>query len=1097
MPDERKLVTILFADVTGSTALGEALDPEDVRALMSRYYQHARRVVIEHGGTLEKFIGDAAMAVFGLPQAHGNDPERALAAALALRAAVAEDPVLAPHFVLHAGVNTGEVATAQPAVDPATADSLVTGDAVNTAARLYDAAEPGEILAGERTRTAAEAAFLFGERRLLAAKNKRQPVAASPLLGPRPARRMTRPPLVGRRRELAQMGLLRDRTLEERRPQLASIVAPAGAGKTRLLEEFLARLPRAAGFRAATARCLPYGQALTYWPLRGLLEGLLGGEAFTAGRVAAAFAKGGHSPEEAERLAGLVLASLGIDPAGSGTAQSGAAEREPIFNAWRALLEALARQAPRIVVFEDLHWASDSLLDLVEHVMHPRTRAALLLIATARPELLDRRQGWGGGRRNFLALALEPLDEAQTRTLVRALAKKLPEAARERIVERSGGNPFFAIELTRTAAEHTEHAEREGRDWEHEALPDTVHEALQAQLDQLAPRQKRVLQAAAVAGRTFHAATLQSLVDGGASAGRPATDGIEAALDELLARDLIVLAEPEAAHGAYTFRHILIRDVAYGTLARAERVRLHAAVAASLERFAAGRLDEFAEVIAYHYHEAVKLARQSVAPLALPFDAAVAVRSLERAGEVAGRIGAVVEARRHLEAAIALAQTKEHLRLYEKLGDCAIFGQAALDAYETALARWRASSGADPLVGARLLRKMLICRTRWAVGYLPEDEMEALRVEARQLARAASDEEERWRLGVVDLFWSNWQRENITPHYSVEVEDEIRRLGPALAGYFEARGEWEAMSEVLDGYARMLVEVGAHLEATEVARRRLALPGLSYLERGDASAMLAKARMYAGDYAGSIEVAWQTVTTLSAGVSPTLLAEAAGWGALAACIAGHWSDASKLAAVVEEAWEAGEHDAAIGSSLRGFISGLHIATAREDRAAADRALATLQRIWGSSRTMGASFVISLLTAYRNDDVHALDNAIPAGSKPFGGFWIAVTFLSERGVPWRPDLLRFARETADRSREDIVVRTVAVAEALAAGDDAWLAAAIKDAEAHGLIPHAARMRIVLAQRTGDRDYLELARPVLERLGDRQFLRRLEEVQAALQ
>src|SRR5215472_8605343 len=283
MPEERKLVTILFADVTGWTALGEALDPEDVRALMSRYYQHARQVIADHGGTLEKFIGDAVMAVFGLPHVHGNDAERALAAALALRAAVAEDPVLAPHFVLHAGVNTGEVATAHPAADPATADSLVTGDAVNTAARLYDAAEPGEVLAGERTRTAAEAAFLFGERRLIAAKNKRQPVPAYPLLGPRPARRITRPPLVGRRRELAQLGLLRDVALEEHHPQLVSIVAPAGTGKTRLLEEFLPD----AGFTVATARCMPYGQTLTYWPLRGLLEELMGG-AVTATGVASA-----------------------------------------------------------------------------------------------------------------------------------------------------------------------------------------------------------------------------------------------------------------------------------------------------------------------------------------------------------------------------------------------------------------------------------------------------------------------------------------------------------------------------------------------------------------------------------------------------------------------------------------------------------------------------------------------------------------------------------------------------------------------------------------------------------------------------------------
>jgi class 3 adenylate cyclase len=272
MPEERKLVTILFADVSGWTALGETLDPEDVRALISRYYQHARRVVEEHGGTLEKFIGDATMAVFGLPQVHGNDAERALAAALALRAAVADDPVLAPYFAVHTGVSTGEVATAHPSPDPATADSLVTGDAVNTAARLYDAAEAGEILAGERTRTAAASAFRFGEPRFIAAKNKRRPIPAYPLLGTRPARHMTRPPLVGRKRELAQLGLLRDAAVEERHPQLISIVAPAGTGKTRLLEEFLSKLKRAQGWQVATARCLPYGQSLTYWPLRGLLD---------------------------------------------------------------------------------------------------------------------------------------------------------------------------------------------------------------------------------------------------------------------------------------------------------------------------------------------------------------------------------------------------------------------------------------------------------------------------------------------------------------------------------------------------------------------------------------------------------------------------------------------------------------------------------------------------------------------------------------------------------------------------------------------------------------------------------------------------------
>ena len=286
-PDERKLVTILFADVTGSTALGEEIDPEDVRALMGRYYDHARQVVSDHGGTLEKFIGDAVVVVFGLPQAHGDDAERAVAAALALREAVDKDTVLRDQVTLRIGINTGEVVATS---DPSSGDFLVTGDAMNVAARL--------------------------------------------------------------------------------------------------LEESLERLDPDEGWRVATGRCLPYGQALTYWPLRGLLTDLVGG--IERDRVIDSFVTGGYSPEDTARLADLVLAPLGIE-------SENVTERESIFSAWRLLIETLAKDAPRIIVFEDLHWASDSLLDLVEHVMHPRTKAPLLMIAISRPELLDRRPTWGGG----------------------------------------------------------------------------------------------------------------------------------------------------------------------------------------------------------------------------------------------------------------------------------------------------------------------------------------------------------------------------------------------------------------------------------------------------------------------------------------------------------------------------------------------------------------------------------------------------------------------------------------------------------------------------------------------------------------------------
>lgn len=254
MPEERKLVTILFADVTGSTELGEILDPEDMRALMGRYYAHARRIIQEHGGTLEKFIGDAIMAVFGLPRAHGNDTERALAAALALREAIVIDPLLGGRLLLRMGVNTGEVVATS---DLSSGDFLVTGDTVNVAARLQQAASPGEIVVGERTATASQNAFLLGEVRLIEVKGKREPLRVFPLIEVRTVRLVGRPPLIGRRQDLLQLNLLGMRALEERRPQLVSIVAPAGTGKTRLLEEFLAQLDYARGTdcrRSSTSR---------------------------------------------------------------------------------------------------------------------------------------------------------------------------------------------------------------------------------------------------------------------------------------------------------------------------------------------------------------------------------------------------------------------------------------------------------------------------------------------------------------------------------------------------------------------------------------------------------------------------------------------------------------------------------------------------------------------------------------------------------------------------------------------------------------------------------------------------------------------------
>ena len=1079
MPEERKLVTILFADVTGSTELGESLDPEDVRALMGRYYAHAQRIIQEHGGTLEKFIGDAVMAVFGLPRAHGNDAERALAAALALREAIATDPLLEGRLLLRMGVNTGEVVATS---DLSGGDFLVTGDAVNVAARLQQAAGPGEMMVGERTATAAHDAFLFGEVRLIEVKGKREPLRVFPLVEMRPARLVGRPPLIGRRQDLLQLELLRMRTLEERRPQLVSIVAPAGTGKTRLLEEFLAQLDAADGFQMATARCLPYGQTLTYWPLRGLLTDLLGGE-IGKPPVADAFVRGGQTAEDAARLADLVLATLGIE-------REGAIDRESIFAAWRLLVEILVHQTPRIVVFEDLHWASESLLDLVEHLMHLRIQASLLIIVLSRPELLDRRPMWGGGRRNFTSLALEPLSDAQTRELVERLTTTdggLHETIRERIVQRSGGNPFFAIELVRGL---TERGLAAGNAASSEVLPDTIYEAMLARLDLLPARERAVLQVASVAGRDFRAATVHAVLD------TLEPTELESTLDGLLARDLIVPGES----GTCRFRHILIRDVAYGTLSRAERVRLHGKIAAWLETSAANRLDEFTELIAYHYRETVILARQSAIPLELPIDPSRAVHYLERAGLLASRSGALAEARAYLQSAINLAPEEVHLRLYEQLGDAIPWSNPAIDAYRKARECWLRTAGQDPLVGVRLLRKLLLESLRlhpWKVTARPKkEELADLLTEAQRLAEAAGNEDERWRVRIADLLWQ--YRRGITP----EEVNAGRGVAMAAAAYFEARENWAAFSEALDTYTFLSWMVDAWDDALEGSRRRQCIPELPTMERGDALYRLVGTYFCLGNYARCSEIVREALEQLRAGEPVVHLLGAVVRATYALYLSGHWSEMRDFMPTLEEMWEQVQYDASKATFLvaggympGGYLAVLSIALAREDRAVADAAVSVLERgfpIWNTNAR-------ALLAALWEDDPNKI-NFDPSREELGDQTSIpTLIFLSEHGIHAPQALIERLLSWLYWYSwwwNNVVSRCVEIAQALSAEDHGRLATAIDEAETHGLIPHAARMRMVLAQRTSDQTQLERARPVLERLGDRRSLRRLEEIAATL-
>jgi class 3 adenylate cyclase len=1076
--EERRLVTLLFASIDQSTPLGESLDPEDVGELMGLYFSHARRVLEAHGGTMEKVIGDTVMAVFGVPRARSSDAERALAAALALRAAVANDPVLSERFALRIGANTGEV-VATP--DVSGGSFLVTSDLVTVTARIQAHATNGEILVGSRTQLATEAAFAFGAARSVAVRSKRQTMRVFPLLRSHSARRINRPQLVGRRQDLAQLTLLHERALEEHHPQLVSIVAPAGTGKTRLLEEFLAQFPPDAGFNIATARCVPYGQTLTYWPLRGLLEELMGG-AVTATVVASAFAVGGHSQDDAERLAGLVLATLGVEPEG---AAGGGTQRESIFSAWRLLVEAIAKRGPAIVVFEDLHWASESLLDLVEYLMQPRTQAALLVVVTARPELLDRRPRWGGGQHRFSALALEPLNEGQTRELVSSLAKQLPLATREQIVERSGGNPFFVIELTRTLAARD--LAGETSESTSEALPVTVQEALQERLDLLSTRERIVLQAAAVIGRAFKPATLRAML---AAPGEPEPNDVDSALDSLVARDLILPIED----GAFTFRHGLIRDVAYGRLARAQRIRLHLAAAAWFEHFAGGRLDEFVELIACHERDAAQLARQSTVLPSVPVDTTRAVRLLERAGELAGRAGAFSEARAYLQNAIELADAVDHSRLYEALGDWLAPGDMALAAYHRALDAWRADENRPPLIGARLLRKLVLILLRWHVSERPSrGEIIALVSEAERLAEEAEDADELWRVRTAERWWTFWGNE-LTP------ESAPAQMAQCLeaASYFEARGDTEAFSMALDVYAMHANYIGDYAASTNAAKRRLLAPALSPVERCDALAMLVEDQTESGDYLGALQSVREALSQRRPGEPATLLGYAAAIASLAAYLAGRWSDVADLAVVVEEAWEEWQGDPGFHVLTAGYVALLCVALAQEDDATPVRADAALRLVVSRRQPVWRA----LLEAHLHDDATIVQTAAQSITTPsdgYPGFWLLILitmFLSERGLLLPPTQLELLATHPLARYHDAFCQCTAIALALAGGDETQIAKAIAEAEIHGLISHAARMRLVLAQRTGDASHLERARPVLERLGDRQFLQRLVEVAAML-
>jgi class 3 adenylate cyclase/tetratricopeptide (TPR) repeat protein len=549
MPMQRKTVTVVFCDVTGSTALGESTDPEALQALLARYFERMKGIVEAHGGSVEKFIGDAVMAVFGVPVSHEDDALRACRAAIEMRDAFPELGIAG-----RIGVNTGEVVTG-------TEERLATGDAVNVAARLEQAAQPGEVLIGGGTLGLVRSAVDVGEERLLELKGKAEAVPAWPLLTTSgEVERRFATPMVGRETELRRLGDAFRQAVHDRSCQLFTVLGSAGVGKSRLAAEFLAGLDA----RVVRGRCLSYGEGITYWPVVEILKQL------------------GTLPEgdAAQPLRALL-----------GESENPAAAAE-IAWAFRKLLEQEAQEQPLVCLLDDLHWGEETLLDLVEHVADLSRDAPLLLLCMARPELLERRPSWGGGKWNATTVLLEPLGAAETELLIAELGG-VDDELRNRILQVAEGNPLFLEEMLGLVRDSG------GAEVE---VPATIHALLAARLDQLDPAERRVLERGSVEGRTFHRGAVAALADGDGS--------IDQRLLSLVRKELVRPDRPQlSGDDAYRFRHLLIRDAAYDALPKSARAELHERFARWIEEHGA-ELVELDEIVGYHLEQACLYRRE-------------------------------------------------------------------------------------------------------------------------------------------------------------------------------------------------------------------------------------------------------------------------------------------------------------------------------------------------------------------------------------------------------------------------------------------------------------------------------------------------------
>jgi class 3 adenylate cyclase/tetratricopeptide (TPR) repeat protein len=810
---ERKLVSVLFADLVGFTAMSESRDPEEVRDFLTTYFDTARRIVDRYGGTIEKFIGDAVMAVWGTPVAQEDDAERAVRAALDLAAGAvggADDAGRDPRPQIRAAVCTGEAAVTLGAEG----QGMVAGDLVNTASRLQSVATGGAVLVDDSTRRTAEAAVVFEEAGAHDVKGKAEPVhawrAMRVIAGRGGALRSVNleAPFVGRDRELRLIKELFHSSTEQRKAHLVSVLGIAGIGKSRLSWEFFKYMDGLVEpVRWHRGRCLAYGEGVSYWALGEMVRmraGIAEGEELDSAlqKLRRAIEEYVPDPEERKWIEPRLAHLLGGEGEGPGG-------REELFPAWRLFFERVADRGPTVMVFEDLQWADTALIDFIEYLLEWSRNLPLFVITLARPEVEDRHPNWSSGKRSFTSFALEPLPPGAMEQLLTGLVPGLPDTIRSQIQARAEGVPLYAVETVRMLIDRgllvrERDGYRPAGPIEALEVPETLHALIAARLDGLEPLERRLIQDAAVLGKTFSTDSLSSLT--GVDRAELATS-----LGGLVRKEVLGLqADPRSPeHGQYGFLQDLVRRVAYETLSRRDRKIRHLAAADYLERSWAGDDAEIAEIVASHYVEAYRLQpdTEDAGPIR-----ARAREALVRAANRAASLGASSEAQRYFDQALELTDDDaEAAGLAEQAGAMAY----AMGRFADALARFERSialfesqgaSHAAARATARLGEVMWLgmsqlreglARMEQAFDVLSGDEPdEGLATLAAQIGRLY------WFTGAVDL--------------AEERLDFALRIA-------EDQLLWEVLSQALNTKSLLLVSRRRYQEALALLQQALAI----------------------------------------------------------------------------------------------------------------------------------------------------------------------------------------------------------------------------------------------------------------------------------